>query len=226
MLSGLWNRKATEEGAEAAKTEAEHRQRQIDINYANIQLEKGYLSCVLGSAAAGQPGREGPATILSLHDVSLLKPDASQGSILKTCAGMAVKTLRHCWRRYCLYCYSYIAAGRGDTARPEASDEQDLPREQVDRGTLSVTTKGIVFTGHAQTISVDFRYVELAERTPAGIVIARKDSGQRLHFGGLERTLIQFQVQDRVYSQPASGRLVGFVVEAAMRVEPDAKARG
>ncbi|AFU60191.1 MAG: hypothetical protein QXX64_01755 [Nitrososphaera sp.] len=167
------------------------RQRQVDIGYAIKKLEQGDLSLIEGATVDG-------SVVLTMYNISLMEPRtarAMEGGI----RGRIAKGL-----------YFYVAQPQS----PEPAEEL----VEVDRGTITITVEGLVFAGKSRHIGVGFGAIESISHSQNGITIVAKNNMQKLHFEGADRVVMSLKVQDRVYSQPLTGKLMRLLVEAVIRI--------
>ena len=81
---------------------------------------------------------------------------------------------------------------------------------------MTIAGDGIAFTGQTEKINTSFDNIEATDYVQNKIMIATKTPAQRLFFDGVERTTVPLKVQDRVYRQPLSGKVVQLVIKAMM----------
>jgi hypothetical protein len=171
------------------------RQRQVDICYATRQLEQGNLSFV----AVSNPERP---IVLSFQNISLAEPRLAQ----KTLEG-GIK------ERIAKGLYFYV----GQAQDSEPAEEL----EQLDIGTMTITSNGIAFVGNSKHINMDFGDIDSMGHTQNGITISARTHLQKLHFEGADKVVVPLKVQDRMYSQRLSGRLMRILLEAVMKTSLD-----
>lgn len=89
---------------------------------------------------------------------------------------------------------------------------------EVDRGMITITIDRIEFAGKFRHVGVSFGSIESIGHTRNGIMIAARNSANKLHFEGADRVVIALKVQDRMYRQPLSGRLLRLLLEAVIKI--------
>ena len=167
------------------------RQRQVDICYATRQLEQGNLSYVVVS---------NPDTpiVFSFQNISLAEPRMAQGTLEGGIKERIAKGL-----------YFYV----GQAHDPELTEEL----VQLDTGTMTINSDRIAFVGKSKHISVDFGDIDSIGHTNNGITISARTHLKRLRFEGADKVEVPLKVQDRMYSQHLSGRLMQVLLEAVMK---------
>ncbi len=170
------------------------RQRQVDIGYAIRQLEQGNLSFIVGCNFDS-------SVVLTLDNISLMKPQLVQA----TTDGIKEKIAKG------LYFY---------VAQTQSTEPVEVLAE-VDRGMMTITVEGIVFAGRFRHIGLGFGAIESIGYDNKGITVATRNSAQKLYFEGADRAVIPLKVQDRMYSEPLSGKLMRLLVEAVIMISFD-----
>ncbi|HEV8405467.1 MAG TPA: hypothetical protein VGQ13_06130 [Nitrososphaera sp.] len=171
------------------------RQRQVDICYATRQLEQGNLS----SVAVSDPDKP---IVLSFQNISLAEPRLAQGTLEGGIKEKIAKGL-----------YFYV----GQAQDPGLVEEL----VQLDVGTMTITSDGIAFVGRSKHISIDFGDIDSMGHTNNGITISARTHLQRLRFEGADKVVVPLKVQDRMYNQRLSGRLMRILLEAVMNTSLD-----
>ena len=165
------------------------RQRQVDLSYAKMRLKQGDLSFVEGCS----PDRP----MISLHNISLMEPRSShtlEGGIkCRIARGLYFSTTQ---------------------SQVEPVDELT----EIDRGKMTITTRGLVFDGKSHQVELDLGVIESIGHTQNGMTIDIDGGRQKLHFEGANRVMIHLKVQERLYSQSLDGKLMRLLVEAAIRI--------
>lgn len=167
------------------------RQRQVDICYATRQLEQGNLSFVVVS-------NPDMPIVFSFQNISLAEPRMAQGTLEGGIKERIAKGL-----------YFYV----GQAQDTELTEEL----VQLDTGTMTINSDGIAFVGKSKHISVDFGDIDSIGYTNNGITISARTHLKRLRFEGADKVEVPLKVQDRMYSQHLSGRLMQVLLEAVMK---------
>lgn len=110
-----------------------------------------------------------------------------------------------------------VAKGvRLSTGSFQAESREEL--RHIDRGTLTLTNKRLVFSGAKRTVNVGLaQIVSVEPYEKNGIALRRTRKQKTEYFTDFPRAELEFAVEDRVYKEPLSGVILTHLIEALVR---------
>lgn len=178
------------------------KQREVDIEYLLEQLQKGQipqLSADIGSLIL----KKGERPVAAIPGVTLKEPR----SVRTTYGGGGGPSFR-------------IAKGvyirtTGFGARSESHEEI----RAIDSGTLTLTSKRLLFTGQKRTTSVKLEKIVSMEPFKDGIAVNREGKQKTEYYTGLNNAVLTVGVEGRSYEEPLSGVMFMCMVQGLINCE-------
>lgn len=100
----------------------------------------------------------------------------------------------------------------GASARSESHEEIRV----VDQGTLILTSKRLIFIGSKRTTNIDLRKIMAIEAYTDAIESQRENKQKTEYFKGINKTSINFTINNRKYTTPVSGVVLKAAIQGAI----------
>ena len=94
-----------------------------------------------------------------------------------------------------------------------AQSESHEELREIDRGSLTLTNKRLIFSGSKRTVSIDIRKIVSVNPYRDAITIRREGRERIQYFTGINLNNIEIKVEDRVYKEPLSGLVIMYLIE-------------
>jgi hypothetical protein len=171
-------------------------QKENDANQFLTSLQNGKLTLTSNNTSPIILKKNESLSIV-MHNITLQEPRA----VRQTHAAYGGPTIR-------------VAKGvsfrlGGASARSESHEEI----RAIDRGSLILTTKRLIFIGSKRTINIDLRKIMAIEAYTDGIESQRENKQKTEYFKGTNSTIVNFNIDGR----PSSIPLTGVVLRAAIQ---------
>lgn len=101
-----------------------------------------------------------------------------------------------------------IRTGTGNS-KSESTDEI----KNIDTGTLTISTKRIVFSGNIKTITIDLNKIINLTPYTDGIATRRSNKQKTEYFTGTQNTVVNFTYKGEKISIPADGVLLQAIIK-------------
>lgn len=178
------------------------RQRELDLEYALEQFQRGFVPELRVDANAVLLKR-GERAVAVIPGVTLKEPR----SVRKTYGGGGGPSIRIAKGVY------FRTSGFG--SRSESHEEIKV----IDSGTLTLTNRRMVFTGGKRTINFPLRKVVGMEPYRDGLAINREGKQRTEYYTGLNNVHLTIRVDDRSHVVPLSGVILMCMVQGLINSE-------
>ncbi len=175
---------------------SDEKQKEIDIEkfYSELRngamiLDKGLICPVIL--------KKNEEHVISLSNITLKEPRA----VRKTSGGYAGPRIRIA---------KGVSIGLGKFG---ASSESHDEIRDIDRGTLTITTKRIIFFGTKSSTNIDLTKIISITPYTDGIGINRENKEKMQYFVGLPNSSFDIEVEGRSYKEPFSGVTLMSMIE-------------
>jgi len=173
------------------------KQREADIEGWLVQLREGDISPMM-DFGGGSPIllKRKEELILALPNITLIEPRAVRrggGGSVRVAKGLYLRTF-------------------------EAESHDEL--RELDRGTLSLTNKRLVFSGAKRVADISLGKVISVEPYKDSIAVRRSGRQRAQYFTGLDQARVRIAIEDRVYEEPLSGLILKYMIEGLVKQKP------
>lgn len=181
-------------------------QRKRDIEERRRDIEGWLKSAAEGNVTFREPQtpiilRKNERAVLVLHNIDLYEPRA----VRRTAGGYGGPTIR----------VSKNLSFRMGALNAISESRDELRR--IDTGTLTLTTRRMIFTGTKRTTNIDLRKVLAIQPYTNGIAVQRENKKRTEHFLNTEKTLLNITHSGRTHTIPADGAVMKAVIEGLIR---------
>ncbi len=83
----------------------------------------------------------------------------------------------------------------------------------IDRGTLILTNKRLIFSGSKNAINIELKKIVSMEPYSDGIALNREGKQKTQYFADIDQAVLTFTVDDRQYTEPLSGLILMYLIE-------------
>lgn len=172
------------------------RQKEADLEYWLTQLKEGKIQLQI---ADDSPIilKKGEELQLVLPGISLLEPRVVR---MGGYGGPSIRVAKGIYFR--------VGGFR-------AESHEEL--KNIDQGTLTLTTKRLVFAGNKRTVNIDLRKIISIQPYSDAIAIRRSGKQKTEYFTGIDKIRISITVDNRTYDVRFSGLILKYQIEGLIK---------